>query len=108
MITVEAARILKLPVGSLEVGKAADLVLIDLRRPNLVPTRKVNVVENLIWASDGSEVRYVVAGGQVVKDDYRLMTIDASSLTAKIQLLAEGIDRYKQEIGELRGTGANR
>lgn len=108
MITVEAARMLRVPAGQLAPGKAADLVLIDLRRPNLVPTRKVNVVENLIWASDGSEARWVVAGGRVVKDDYRLTTIDMEELDAKILRIAEELDAYKERTGAFRGTGANR
>jgi 5-methylthioadenosine/S-adenosylhomocysteine deaminase len=107
MITVEAARILRIDAGSLAPGKAADLVLVDLRRPNLVPTRRTNVVENLIWASDGSEVRYVVAAGRLVKDDYRLTTIDVADVCRKITWLSVELDRFKSEIGELRGTGAH-
>ena len=94
--------------GSLEPGKAADIVVVDLRRLNLVPTRKTNVVENLIWASDGSEVRYVVAGGKVVKNDYRLTTVDAADLGEKILWLAEQLDRYRAEVGPVQGTGAPR
>lgn len=108
MITVGAANMLRIPAGSLAPGKAADLVLIDLRRPNLVPTRKVNVVENLIWASDGSEARFVVAAGRVVKDDYRLTTIDIDALDRRILRLAEELDAYKERTGALKGTGANR
>ncbi|MCC6528394.1 MAG: amidohydrolase family protein [Polyangiaceae bacterium] len=108
MITVEAARILDLPVGQLEAGRPADLVLVDLTRPNLVPTRKSNVVENLIWASDGSEVRFVVANGRVLKDDYRITTLDVADVGGKVARLAEGLERYKADVGELKGTGANR
>jgi len=108
MITVEAASILGINAGSLAPGKAADLVVIELTRPNLVPTRKVNVVQNLIWASDGSEARYVVAGGELVKDDYQLVSIDTASICDKMQWLAEQLDAYRLEAGELRGTGAHR
>ncbi len=108
MITIEAAKILRINAGSLEPGKAADLVLIDLRRPNMVPTRKTNVVENLIWASDGSEARFVVAGGKVVKDDYRLTTIDVADVSQKLSWLASELDGYSEQIGELHGTGAHR
>jgi len=108
MITVEAARILGINAGSLEPGKAADLVLVDLRRPNLVPTRRSNVVENLIWASDGSEVRYVVAAGKVVKDDYRLTTVDLPRVCEQISWLGNELERYQAEVGEMRGTGAHR
>ncbi|MDF1565478.1 MAG: amidohydrolase family protein [Deltaproteobacteria bacterium] len=108
MITIDAAEMLRIDAGSLEPGKAADLVLIDLTRPNLTPTRKVNVVENLIWASDGSEARWVVAGGEVVKDDYRLTTLDVAEISEKITLLAERLDVYRGQAEEIRGTGVNR
>ncbi len=108
MITIDAARMLRIDAGSLAPGKAADLVLIDLTRPNLVPTRRSNVVENLIWASDGSEVRFVVAGGRTVKDDYRMTTIDATDVSAKILRLSEELDEYKAGMDEIRGTGAHR
>ncbi len=106
MVTVEAARILNLEAGSLRPGLAADLVLIDLRRTNLIPTRASNVVENLVWASDGSEARFVVAGGRVGKDDYRLKTLDAEEISDKILRLSEHLEAYKAEIGSLSGTGA--
>ncbi|RLB65896.1 MAG: hypothetical protein DRI90_00805 [Deltaproteobacteria bacterium] len=108
MITIEAAEMLRINAGSLEPGKAADLVLIDLRRPNLVPTRKTNVVENLIWASDGSEARFVVAGGKVVKDDYQLTTIDVGDVSQKLSWLATELDSYAEQSGEVQGTGAPR
>lgn len=108
MITVAAADMLRVNAGSLEPGKAADLVLVDLRRPNLVPTRATNVVENLIWASDGSEVRWVVAGGRVVKDDYRLVSLDQDEICRQVQWLSERLDEYKARTGALKGTGANR
>lgn len=107
MITVDAARMLRVNAGSLEPGKAADLVLIDLRRPNLVPTRVTNVVENLIWASDGSEARFVVAAGRTVKDDYRLVSLDAEQVCRQVQWLSERLDEYKSQVGTLRGTGAH-
>ncbi|MCA8922373.1 MAG: amidohydrolase family protein [Planctomycetes bacterium] len=105
MITVEAARILDVDAGSLEPGRAADFVLIDLRRPNLTPTRVTNVVENLIWAADGSEVRWVVAAGKLLKDDYRLTTLDAERIGDQILRLSSELDRYKQQVGSLSGTG---
>lgn len=107
MITLEPARMLGLNCGSLEPGRDADMVLIDLRRPNLRPTKISNVVENLIWASDGSEVRYVIAAGVLLKDDYRFTTLDASSILQNVQRLSELLDEYKKVIGNLKGTGAN-
>jgi 5-methylthioadenosine/S-adenosylhomocysteine deaminase len=108
MVTIDAAKMLGIPAGSLQPGLAADLLLVDLRRPNLTPTRKSNVVENLIWASDGSEVRFVVAGGRLLKDDYRFTTLDLETIGEKMTWLATELDRYKRAHGEFRGTGAHR
>ena len=60
-VTVKAAEMLRINTGSLEAGKDADVLLIDLDKPNLTPTRVDNVMENLVWASDGSEVRWVIS-----------------------------------------------
>ena len=82
-ITVEPAEFLRLNSGSLERGKDADMVLIDLTRPNLIPSRLDNIVENLIWASDGSEVKTVVANGKVLKLDYRFTLLMLKQLLKK-------------------------
>lgn len=108
MVTIEAARMLGVDAGELAPGKAADLVLIDLRRPNLVPTRVTNVVENLIWASDGSEVRWVVAAGEVVVDDRRFTRVDAERICDQVLWLSEQLDQYRARTGSLKGTGAHR
>ena len=69
MITVAPNRILRLNQGELAPGRQADWILVDLARPNLVPTRLDNVTENLLWAADGSEVDTVVASGRLLKLD---------------------------------------
>lgn len=109
MITVDAAGILGINAGSLEPGRAADVVAIDLGRPNLVPTRVSNVVENLIWASDGSEVEYVVAGGRLVRAGQRYLTLDSDAILANVTKLSCAFDEYNATVApELKGTGANR
>ena len=107
MVTVDAARILRVDAGSLEPGRAADMVLLTLDQPNMVSTRLTNLVENLIWASDGSEVRLVVAGGELLRDGDRYTTLDVERIKADVRALAEAFDRYLAEAPEIRGTGAN-
>jgi len=108
MITTEPAAIIRANAGSLAVGKAADMVLIDTDRPNMTPTRLTNVVENLIWASDGSEAALVVAGGEVIRDGDRWFTLDVERILADVTLLSEAYDRYEKEAAPLSGTGVNR
>ncbi|MCX6354316.1 MAG: amidohydrolase family protein [Candidatus Aureabacteria bacterium] len=108
MITVEPARMLKLNAGSLEPGKDADLVLVDLRVPNLTPTRLDNVVENLVWAANGNEIRYTMAAGELLLDDYRFRSVDAARIMADVQHLSEIFSDYSRTAPEVRGTGAHR
>jgi 5-methylthioadenosine/S-adenosylhomocysteine deaminase len=108
MVTVVPAKMLHLNAGSLSSGRDADLILMDLRRPNLTPTRIDNVVENLIWASDGSEVRWVIANGEVLKDDYRFVTLDEERIKMDIQKLSELLIEYRESHREIKATGARK
>ena len=108
MITAEAADILGLNAGRLEPGRAADIVVVSTSRPNMTPTRVSNVVENLIWASDGSEVEYVVAGGRLLRAKDRYLTLDTSDILAKVTTLSTRFDRYREDAAPtLKGTGAH-
>ena len=69
-------------IGSIEVGKEADVVLFDTRRPEWQPL--INPVANLVYSATGDSVRDVfVAGEQVVKDS-TLTRIDESKLYDEI------------------------
>ncbi len=70
MITSIPASFLRKNRGELSPGNKADFILLDLNRPNMIPTRIDNVIENIIWASDGCEISTVIAGGRVVKENY--------------------------------------
>ncbi|MBQ9315994.1 MAG: amidohydrolase, partial [Atopobiaceae bacterium] len=74
MATRNAARALDLPTGSIEVGKKADLVLLDLDAPSLTPLN--NAVAALSYSANGSEVTDVIIDGKVVLQDRTLLTID--------------------------------
>ena len=107
-ITVEPAEFLRLNSGSLEKDKDADIVLIDLTRPNLIPTRLDNIVENLIWASDGSEVKTVIANGKVLKLDYKFTLLDFETIIKEVQLLSEMLVDYMKTARKISGTGARK
>ena len=112
MITVVPARMLRLNQGELAPGRQADWILINLARPNLVPTRIDNLTENLIWAADGSEVDIVVARGRVLKEAGRVLPFLDGTTPAEIiaatQTLSERFAEYRASAPELRGTGAHR
>jgi cytosine/adenosine deaminase-related metal-dependent hydrolase len=65
-------------VGSLEVGKHADLILLDRRCPELTPL--LDVANALVYGVDGRAVHTVIVGGRVVMEARRVLTIDEEAL----------------------------
>jgi cytosine/adenosine deaminase-related metal-dependent hydrolase len=76
-------------IGSLEVGKHADVVIHDTDRPEWRPL--LNVMNQLVWSADGRGVHTVVVGGRVVVEDGRMTTIDEAELYATAQRMGEAI-----------------
>lgn len=112
MITSVPADILRKNQGELAPGRQADWILLDLNRPNMVPTRLDNLMENIIWAADGSEVDTVVARGKVLKENGRILPFaDGTApeqIMAAVQKLSELFAEHKKTAPELTGTGAHR
>jgi 5-methylthioadenosine/S-adenosylhomocysteine deaminase len=78
-------------IGSIEVGKKADLVLHDTYRPEWRPLH--NVANQLVWSADGRGVHTVFVDGRRVVDDYRCTTVDEDSLLQQAQAAGEAILR---------------
>jgi 5-methylthioadenosine/S-adenosylhomocysteine deaminase len=80
LATLGSARVLnwQAQIGSIEVGKAADLVLYDLRHPwGLTAERAVLEV---VYAADRSNVSLVMIGGRIVLSEGRIQTVDEDAL----------------------------
>ena len=112
MITSVPAAILRQNQGELAPGRRADWILLGLDRPNLTPTRLDNLIENIVWAADGSEVDTVVARGRVLKEGGRILPFADGTTPVQImaaaQRLSELFAEHRQTAPELRGTGAHR
>jgi 5-methylthioadenosine/S-adenosylhomocysteine deaminase len=83
MATIEGARALHMEkeIGSLEVGKKADIILISLEEPNAVPM--YDIYAQLAYALKGSDVETVVIGGRIVMRDKKLLTLNEPEVLAK-------------------------
>ena len=66
-------------LGSIEVGKRADLVVVDTRRPEWQPAGTDPALQ-LVWGTDGRSVRHVVVDGRVVVRDGACTGVDESAL----------------------------
>ncbi len=93
MATRGGAQALGLPCGSIEVGKKADLALLDLDAPALTPLG--NPVSALVYAVNGSEVDTVIIDGKVVLRHRELLTIDEERVRFEIARICErlGLNR---------------
>jgi len=91
MTTRNGARALQLQdqIGSLEIGKKADLVLHDTDRPEWRPL--LNVANQLVWSADGRGVHSVFVDGEAVVENYRATKLDEERLLAQAQQTAEAI-----------------
>jgi 5-methylthioadenosine/S-adenosylhomocysteine deaminase len=69
-------------LGSIEVGKRADLVVFDPHRPEWSPVGDDPALQ-LVWGTDGRAVRHVVVGGRVVVRDGRCTGVDEAALRAE-------------------------
>src|SRR5258708_2222077 len=83
MATIDGARALHMEkeIGSLETGKKADLILINLDAPNAAPM--YDVYAQIAYALKASDVETVMIGGRLVMRDHKLLTVDEPAAVAK-------------------------
>jgi 5-methylthioadenosine/S-adenosylhomocysteine deaminase len=91
MATIGGARAMGLDheIGSIEPGKQADLIVIDLSSPHLTPM--YNPVSHLVYAAKGSDVRDVFVAGEPLVRDHNLVKLDAEDTMQHVCSIAETI-----------------
>ena len=89
LATIDAAKVIGMEneVGSLEVGKKADIIIVDMKRPHLTPN--VDPVANMVYYGNGNDVKTVVIDGIIVMEDWEIKTIDEEKALERTQLAAE-------------------
>ena len=83
--------------GSLEVGKKADLIILDARRPHLVPT--LRIVSGWIHNGQAGDVESVMVDGRWLMRDRRVLTIDEEDIVTRAEEIGRRVwhqlvDRY--------------
>ncbi len=100
MATIDGAKALGIGdiAGSLEVGKEADIIMLDLTRPPLAPVLlrpARNIVPNLVYAETGSNVVMTMVAGQVIYQHGEYTNVDRREVAAQI---AEAADRLQDAV----------
>jgi 5-methylthioadenosine/S-adenosylhomocysteine deaminase len=101
MATVGGAEVLGMDdrIGSLKVGKLADIVVIDLKRPHLTPL--YDPISHLVYAARASDVRDVLVNGKPVVRNGCVLTVDEEELRSQVLAKAQeiGMDFDIKDLG---------
>lgn len=93
MATMGGARSLGMAdeIGSLEAGKKADIILMEISRPSFRPIRAENLCSNLVYNATGTDVSDVYVDENPIVKDRGVMTIDRAEMNREVQHRAEAI-----------------
>jgi 5-methylthioadenosine/S-adenosylhomocysteine deaminase len=96
MATIEGARALGMEniIGSLEVGKKADIIIIGLNKPHLTPL--YSEYSHLVYAAGGADVDTTIINGRLVMENRELLTIDENEIMQKVREIAVNIKKSFQ------------
>jgi 5-methylthioadenosine/S-adenosylhomocysteine deaminase len=98
MATIEGACAIGLgdSIGSLEVGKEADVILVNLNELNLSPIVLApirNIVPNLVYAATGHEVDTVIVAGRILMQERQVLPVSEDLIRAEAQAAADELHR---------------
>ena len=99
MATIGGARGLGMAhdIGALEAGKKADIILVDVSRPWLMPIRLENFCSNLVYNANGGDVTDVFVDGREIVRNREVTMIDRNEVFEQVQQRAERIWRNAEK-----------
>ncbi|MDX2030935.1 MAG: amidohydrolase [Blastocatellia bacterium] len=91
MATIGGARALHMEkeIGSIEAGKRADVILVDLRAPHLTPM--YNLYSHLVYAAKASDVTHTIVNGRILMRNRRLLTLPEETVKATARIYQKQI-----------------
>jgi 5-methylthioadenosine/S-adenosylhomocysteine deaminase len=91
MATINGAKALGLEneIGSIEVGKKADIVLLDTKTPQLTPFR--NPMSHLVYSANGGDVNTVICNGEILMKNREFLVFDESIIIELAESAAEDL-----------------
>jgi 5-methylthioadenosine/S-adenosylhomocysteine deaminase len=93
MATIGGARAIhkEKEIGSLEAGKRADLIVLDLGAPHLTPM--YNFYSHLVYATKASDVTDTIVNGRVLMRNRRVLTLNEGAVKASAR-------KYQQKVSQ--------
>lgn len=96
MATIDAARCsgLEREISSLEAGKKADIILVNMAQPHLTPLNMP--AYRIAYFAQGSVVHTVIVDGHIVMENRRALTVDEDTV---LDLAQQSADRVIHRVG---------
>lgn len=94
MATIEGAKALGLEkeIGSIELGKRADIMALDLSHVSFHPF--YNPISNIVYSARGNEVSFVMCEGQLLMENYELKTLDEEKILKSANVFASQVNKF--------------
>ncbi|CEO41120.1 amidohydrolase [Photobacterium kishitanii] len=101
MATIGAARALHMEdkIGSLEVGKLADIIVIDTKAPNMIPV--YNPYSALVYSAYATNVKHSVVDGKLLMEDRNILTVNEKAVRDEALKFADVVRKTVIESGEI-------
>lgn len=95
MATLGGAKVLGLDalIGSIETGKLADIIVVNMDQPHLTPL--YHPYSQLVYAARGADVTTSIINGRVVMENRKLLTLDPSQAMKNVRAVAASIQAPK-------------
>lgn len=100
MATIGAARALHMEdkIGSLDVGKLADIIVIDTKAPNMVPI--YNPYSALVYSAYASNVKHAIVDGRLLMQERDILTVDEDAIRDEALQFADKVRQTVLASGE--------
>lgn len=101
MATIGAAKALHMEdkIGSLEVGKLADMIVIDTKSPNMTPL--FNPYSALVYSAYATNVKHAIVDGNILMENRNILTVDEKLIIKEAQNFANKVRETVIESGEI-------
>ncbi|MDA9556725.1 amidohydrolase [Vibrio sp.] len=100
MATMGGARALHMEeeIGSIEVGKKADIIIIETQSPNMMPN--YNPYATLVFQANPNNVDTTIVNGQIVVEDKALQTLDFEEVREQVDAFEADIAEFAKELSK--------
>lgn len=98
MATINGARTLGLEeeIGSIEVGKKADLILIETNASNMTPDSS-DLCSNIVYSANGSNVDTTICNGKILMENKKLTTLDEQEIYKKARIAIKELKKLNED-----------